>query len=994
MKRMILGLVLILTAVSAVWADDPDFQAFEYEGDVYLYWFIDTYFDTDKELNEYTVQYRLVDAVDWTTEVVGFAGEYVVSGLAIGQTYEFQLLSLAPDGFETKYACANPVTIGSAVSSTGDSKSTGRAGLQTGDFDVEILKFQNIPYSGGRFNFLDVGVDSAGQSWPFLDSSHFEVYEDGVLQTENFAVVPPDTQCVRPADIVFLIDNSGSMGGEIAAVRNNAIAFGDSLAALGIDYRFGAVRFGQSASSGSPLFFGPLTDDVNVFRAWIATMYASGGIEPGLQAIINATSYFGFRPGSSRHFVLITDEDSDGGSLASAISLCNTNNITVHVRADCGYASSQIHYCGPNAIARQTGGTVSSVTAPFWDILDDLEEGICGNYVVRYTPVNDTCDGMEREVVVYAASGAHSDYDTTYYTPCMAPVITVTPDTRALELAGQLADVPLTIQAWVVDNVSPLVSSVTLHYRTTGGTGYTAVPMTNLHDSLWSYVVPGSGVQPHGLDYYITATDTESTASAPKVDPDISPYQIAVLPNEPPVIVHDTLGPTQPLNVDLPVDAVVTDTTLMLVRVELYFRRFGDLLFTMQPMTDLGGNAFAGTIPDVINVLGGCEYYILAEDDFGLVAHHGDADFPHQINVGTRPFGTVFGVVTSGGRTLHGVEMRLFDDTDHLVTTTSTDAVGYYIFEDVPNADYTVECTIPLGFAPVGDPMVAVTVMGNDNEVNFELSEALLSKFRHKWWWLTRFSELCDDISFSQYFTRQDVNDWCTLVFKHFYDRADSYALAVENATYMDDPPQPMTMDHICWLYFEAPEPDTREGRYQQYYEKYLLPLLLNFASNRMSQMQVVSTDGATVSQAITYFSSIYKSGSFDDARVAYYGIRDIHLGIMIAAGVIPPDIPNIMYRPEGDSELLPTQFALDQNYPNPFNPSTDISFTLPIAVNVRLEIINVAGQVVTTLVGGEEYPAGHHTVSWNGSGVATGVYLYRLEAGDFTDTKKMILLK
>ncbi len=94
-----------------------------------------------------------------------------------------------------------------------------------------------------------------------------------------------------------------------------------------------------------------------------------------------------------------------------------------------------------------------------------------------------------------------------------------------------------------------------------------------------------------------------------------------------------------------------------------------------------------------------------------------------------------------------------------------------------------------------------------------------------------------------------------------------------------------------------------------------------------------------------------------------------------------------------GEDDLLPMEFTLNQNHPNPFNPVTEISFGLPQACNVKLEIFNVVGQKVATLVEGY-FEAGAHTVVWDGTRVASGVYLYRLEADDFVSTKKMVLLK
>ncbi|MDP2886983.1 MAG: T9SS type A sorting domain-containing protein [Ignavibacteria bacterium] len=89
----------------------------------------------------------------------------------------------------------------------------------------------------------------------------------------------------------------------------------------------------------------------------------------------------------------------------------------------------------------------------------------------------------------------------------------------------------------------------------------------------------------------------------------------------------------------------------------------------------------------------------------------------------------------------------------------------------------------------------------------------------------------------------------------------------------------------------------------------------------------------------------------------------------------------------------LPTHFSLDQNYPNPFNPSSTISFSLPFKSNVSLRVFDALGRQVSVLVA-EELPAGNYTRQWNAANVASGVYFYRLQAGEYIDTKKTILLK
>lgn len=98
--------------------------------------------------------------------------------------------------------------------------------------------------------------------------------------------------------------------------------------------------------------------------------------------------------------------------------------------------------------------------------------------------------------------------------------------------------------------------------------------------------------------------------------------------------------------------------------------------------------------------------------------------------------------------------------------------------------------------------------------------------------------------------------------------------------------------------------------------------------------------------------------------------------------------------------EEKPQRFSLDQNYPNPFNPSTTISFTIPASPAggphssfVILKVFDVLGREVSTLVN-EEMGAGRYERSFYGTGLASGVYLYRLQAGDFVQTKKPALIR
>ncbi len=107
-------------------------------------------------------------------------------------------------------------------------------------------------------------------------------------------------------------------------------------------------------------------------------------------------------------------------------------------------------------------------------------------------------------------------------------------------------------------------------------------------------------------------------------------------------------------------------------------------------------------------------------------------------------------------------------------------------------------------------------------------------------------------------------------------------------------------------------------------------------------------------------------------------------------SNVLPPQVPTGV---DDEYPTLPTTMALYQNYPNPFNPATTIRFDLPARSAVRVDVFNILGQKVATAVD-REMRAGRHEVEFNGSKFASGIYFYRLKAGESIQTRKMMLIK
>ena len=98
-------------------------------------------------------------------------------------------------------------------------------------------------------------------------------------------------------------------------------------------------------------------------------------------------------------------------------------------------------------------------------------------------------------------------------------------------------------------------------------------------------------------------------------------------------------------------------------------------------------------------------------------------------------------------------------------------------------------------------------------------------------------------------------------------------------------------------------------------------------------------------------------------------------------------------YSKEVEVEVVPAAYELSQNYPNPFNPATEIKYNLPEASRVVLSVYNIIGQQVASLVNGT-IEAGFHSVTFDGSSLPSGTYIYRLQTNNFVQTKKMVLLK
>ncbi len=166
-------------------------------------------------------------------------------------------------------------------------------------------------------------------------------------------------------------------------------------------------------------------------------------------------------------------------------------------------------------------------------------------------------------------------------------------------------------------------------------------------------------------------------------------------------------------------------------------------------------------------------------------------------------------------------------------------------------------------------------------------------------------------------------------------------------------------------------------------------PIQAAYSKTISGSQIVISTKAFAVRiSAILPSGKLWSSSSQVSGDKAIFTVPDQSLDYRVEAVSLAAGLTDV-----GNSARLPADFQLDQNYPNPFNPSTSISYSLPERAFVTLKIYDILGREVASLVN-EEKQAGRYQIRFDASNLASGTYVYRLAAGNFIQTKKMVLMK
>ena len=347
--------------------------------------------------------------------------------------------------------------------------------------------------------------------------------------------------------------------------------------------------------------------------------------------------------------------------------------------------------------------------------------------------------------------------------------------------------------------------------------------------------------------------------------------------------------------------------------------------------------------------------------------------------------GSIVGQVSASCAGTEGLQLAIpidvFDSFGNLVASTHTLPDGSFEIDNLPSeTSYNVVIVPPLGFSANFDEKVANVICGQITTVDFTLScVEITANPRTIGFWKHQLGVALGGKGTAQ-IGAATLCHYLDLIEGHFNSNI------VNQVIIYVPPASGLCADKLQiagnLLNLKGSASMTARAKQQ------LMALLLNVAAGFISQTAVISADGARVTQAITYCDNLIDdpNGNHEKAKTI---CDDINNGIQVPAGMIPLSTANIAYR----NVIKPDEFALLQNYPNPFNPSTEISFHIPSATHVKLELFNINGQKVAMLVDGD-FESGFHSITFDGSEFASGIYLYRMTASEFVETKKMLLIK
>ena len=369
----------------------------------------------------------------------------------------------------------------------------------------------------------------------------------------------------------------------------------------------------------------------------------------------------------------------------------------------------------------------------------------------------------------------------------------------------------------------------------------------------------------------------------------------------------------------------------------------------------------------------------LARDDFGNAL---SCSFAVTLSYREEASGNISGVVLRDSLNgLPGILVSISDTLGQAITgldTTTTDSSGIFQFSNISAGDYLINIFEPLGLSSNQNPLPVRVDSARTSEANFNLQTRQIGQSaRSAFWWQIQLWRASRGKAGRDGLNGRDFDRLFEKVHGHYGPHFSIF----EAATTLED-----WRSILNWGFCRSPYERAR---------RQVAALLLNLTSERISQFGVASEDQKTVGDVLAYVSTLLTSDQTDSLHKARRLAKQVNLGRQIASGLIPGT--NIVFD-QGQSldsrytAALET-FKLDQNYPNPFNPGTTIRFVLPESQKVLLQIYNIRGQLVETLLDGY-LPDGIHQCDWDAGDLPSGTYFYQLLSGERKEIRKMVLMR
>jgi len=273
------------------------------------------------------------------------------------------------------------------------------------------------------------------------------------------------------------------------------------------------------------------------------------------------------------------------------------------------------------------------------NIYKDIAQKQKGQYLITYITHNPKFDGTTRKVIIKVSLDGKEAQDTSTYlvgTKETAPDILLTDETKNLISVSQFSGKSMNITAKITDDVE--VKEAKIFYKTTGSNEiYKEFLMKNVEKDIYMFTIPAEDVKPPGIDFYITASDGTYVSTEPKYRPTLIPYQISVLPNNKPVIIHKPIKESKS-DSPITINAEITDKDAgdYVSWARLYYRQGGRILYQSIDMKKEKGDNWVAVIPESALSKDGIDYYICASDSRGVKAYFGTDVEPMHINIITK----------------------------------------------------------------------------------------------------------------------------------------------------------------------------------------------------------------------------------------------------------------------------------------------------------------------------------------------------------------------